>query len=228
MQGISRYNQPKTLELDMALHEIRNPFTLIYSTLQLIENQHPEVSDFKYWKELLADVEYTQLLIRDLSSYNQSSELHLRTIRSHDFFKSIALAFAASLTDGSIEFRSRISPSLPDITGDSIKLRQALFNLFCNAKDALANTVYAQISFNVSETEQGILLRVKDNGCGIPPSRLAHIFEPFVTYKQNGTGLGLAIVRQILDAHHGTVHVSSTPNIGTVFTLTLPVKPDSQ
>lgn len=228
MQEISQYAPAKSMGLDMALHEIRNPFTLIYSTLQLIEAQHPEVSDFKYWKELLEDVEYTKLLLRDLSSYNKCASLNCQIIRSHDFFKSAALTFAASLSESPVEFISRVSPSLPDITGDIVKLKQALFNLFYNAKEALADIPYARISFEALETKNGILLRIRDNGCGISHEQLDHIFEPFVTYKQNGTGLGLAIAKQIIDAHNGTIQAASAPNIGTVFSVILPVKTDCQ
>ncbi|HTR79320.1 MAG TPA: ATP-binding protein, partial [Gemmatimonadaceae bacterium] len=64
---------------------------------------------------------------------------------------------------------------------------------------------------------------VQDSGCGIPPERLADIWEPYVTTKVGGTGLGLAITRQTVLAHDGAVSAESTPGLGTTIRLTLPV-----
>ena len=67
-----------------------------------------------------------------------------------------------------------------------------------------------------------VWLRVRDNGPGIPPETLARIFNPFYTSKASGTGLGLAISKKLVDAHGGSIDVSSTPGQGSEFVLTLP------
>ena len=61
------------MDISTISHEIRNPLTLVYSTLQLIESQHPEVLKFAHWSELHQDIEYMKLLLEDLSSYNNGS-----------------------------------------------------------------------------------------------------------------------------------------------------------
>jgi two-component system, NtrC family, sensor histidine kinase HydH len=66
-------------------------------------------------------------------------------------------------------------------------------------------------------------LRVSDTGAGIPPERLATIWQPYVTNKPGGTGLGLAIVRQTVLAHHGRVDASSTKEEGTEIVMALPI-----
>jgi signal transduction histidine kinase len=66
-------------------------------------------------------------------------------------------------------------------------------------------------------------LRVRDTGAGIPPERLATIWQPYVTSKPGGTGLGLAIVRQTVLAHHGLVDASSTTGEGTEIVMALPI-----
>jgi signal transduction histidine kinase len=65
---------------------------------------------------------------------------------------------------------------------------------------------------------------VRDRGAGIAASKLARIWEPYVTHKAGGTGLGLAIVRQTLHAHGGTASAASTPGEGTTITLALPME----
>jgi signal transduction histidine kinase len=66
---------------------------------------------------------------------------------------------------------------------------------------------------------------VRDNGVGIPPDRLARIFDPYYTTRAGGTGLGLATVKRIVEAHGGRIQVDSTPNVGSTFTLRFPVIP---
>ena len=65
------------MEISTISHEIRNPLTLVYSTLQLIESQHPEVLTFSHWTELHQDIEYMKFLLEDLSSYNNGERLEL-------------------------------------------------------------------------------------------------------------------------------------------------------
>ena len=73
--------------------------------------------------------------------------------------------------------------------------------------------------------EEDLLILFHDNGCGIPADDLDKIFEPFFTTRNKGTGLGLAISKRIIEQHHGTITVTSTPRKGTSFTIRLPRQP---
>ena len=216
------------MEISAVSHEIRNPLTLVYSTLQLIESQHPEVASFQHWDEMRRDIEYMNELLNDLSLYNNNDQLRLAPVDSNTLFKTAALSFASSIVHTDIQFTSTIPPQLPSIYADAVKLRQLLLNLLTNAKDAVYPAALKgrtpAIFLEVSAGHQFLTVRVQDNGCGIPSDRIAHIFEPFVTHKQHGTGLGLAISAGIAKAHNGSLTVTSDPEICTVFTLTLPVQ----
>ena len=220
------------MEISAISHEIRNPLTLVYSTLQLIESQHPEVTYYEHWDEMHRDIEYMNELLNDLSVYNNSDLLKLSPVDSNTFLKTVALSFAASIVHTDIQFTSTIPPQLPSIYADALKLRQLLLNLLTNAKDAVypapLNARIPSIFFEAFTEHQSLTIRVKDNGCGIPSDRLDHIFEPFVTHKQHGTGLGLAISAGIAKAHNGTLTVTSVPEASTVFTLTLPIQDDGK
>ena len=113
------------MDISTISHEIRNPLTLVYSTLQLIESQHPEVLEFAHWSELHQDIEYMKLLLEDLSSYNNGERLDLAPLSTGSFFRRIALSFASSIIDTDIEFTSYIPEDLPVLSADSVKLRQA-------------------------------------------------------------------------------------------------------
>lgn len=211
-------------ELSTLSHEIRNPLTLVYSTLQLIESQHPEVLSFSHWSELHQDIEYMKLLLEDLSSYNNGERLEYSATDASSLFRRIALSFASSIIDTDIEFISSIPEDLPVISADPIKLRQALLNLLRNACDAVATSPQKTIRLSVSLQGNSLCIKIEDSGCGIALQDQDDIFEPFITHKQDGTGLGLAITRRIIHAHHGTITLKSSPDSGTVFILTLPIK----
>lgn len=226
-QLLMRLLDSHQMTLSMVSHEIRNPLTLIYSTIQLIESQHPEVFGFKYWEDLHHDVDYMILLLDDLSRYNNSEKMNFSITDASTFFKKLALSFAASIANTDIEFISQIPSELPRLQCDTVKLQEVFLNLLSNARDSLSGRTNPFIRLSVKELSGLIHISIEDNGCGILEEHIDHIFEPFTTYKKNGTGLGLAITSRIIKSHKGTIQVTSTPGIGTTFTLTLPVKQNS-
>lgn len=223
---LTRLLESHKIEVSAISHEIRNPLTLVYSTLQLIEAQHPEVLSFRYWDTMHQDIEYMTQLLEELSSYNNGEKLSLTRINANTFFKSLVLSFAASILDTEIEFTSRIAPDLPSFMIDTIKLKQTLLNLLGNSKDAvlsLPDSELKSIRLDAAYICQSIRITVTDNGSGIDEKDLSSIFEPFVTHKKTGTGLGLAIAKRIIVAHGGSIQAESSLGDGSVFTVTLPV-----
>ena len=209
------------MDISTISHEIRNPLTLIYSTLQMIEASNPEVLNIRHWSDLHSDIEYMKQLLEELSAYNNGQRLSPSSTDFDIFLKKISLSFASSIIETDIEFISRIEPELPVMPADSIKLREVLLNLLGNARDA----VLIQQSTCSNHLDSACNC---DNGCGIAPEHLSSIFEPFVTYKSSGTGLGLPLSRRIIEAHGGTLTVHSEPNLPDcqlkiTFTLTIPI-----
>ena len=234
---ILRLLESHRMELSMISHEIRNPLTMVYSTLQLIETQHPEVQDFRHWNELHQDVEYMNLLLTDLSAYNNGGRLCPKPVPMTNFLRELALSFASSIMDSPVEFTSRIAEDLPVLSADPVKLRQVFLNLLANARDAVleqsstgsrTQNFIRAITLEADRTEEGLKICVTDTGCGIPADALLSIFQPFVTFKQSGTGLGLALASRIIQAHGGWIQADSPSDGPTVFTVFLPVQENSQ
>ena len=198
-------------------HELRNPLTTVYSTVQLIEMQHPEVKEFKYWSNLAHDLEYMDRLLTELSDFSKSERLSLRSL-----LEEISLSFAVTIADCEVQYTSKISPSITQITGDKTKLQEVFLNLLKNAYEATLpdKSIYLE-AFREGDN---IHIIVRDTGCGISKEQLPAIFEPFVTYKKNGSGLGLAICKKIITAHGGTISVESIENAGTTFSISLPIR----
>ena len=105
------------------------------------------------------------------------------------------------------------------VSGDAARLRQALANLVANA----LHSGGAVVEIGVARTAEGTEISVRDNGAGIAPELLPHIFDRFVRGPESaGSGLGLAIVADIAAAHGGSAAAASTPGVGTTITLLLP------
>ncbi len=224
---LTRLLESHRMEVSAISHEIRNPLTLVYSTLQIIETQHPEVLDFRHWDSMHQDIEYMSQLLEELSSYNNGESLSLTRIDTVMFLKKLVLSFASSILDTDIEFTSGIASNLPSIMADPVKLKQTLLNLLGNARDAVLSrpdTGTPTIRLAAEQIDLTICITITDNGSGIAAQDLTSIFDPFVTHKKNGTGLGLAITKRIITAHGGSIQAQSVLGNGSVFIVTLPVQ----
>ena len=200
-------------------HEIRNPLTTLYSTIQFIEMKHPEVKEIKHWSNLAYDIEYMNQLLDEFSNFAKSERLNLATIEMRPFLEHLSLSFASSLAQTEVEYTSKIDPCISQITGDKTKLQEVFFNLLKNAFDA--TKPIGSICFRAFMEDSQLVVTVEDTGCGIEEEQLSNIFDPFVTYKKDGTGLGLAICDHIIKAHGGSISVTSEPGVGTMFRVTL-------
>lgn len=221
-----KFLHSQEMERHKICHEIRNPLTFIYSTIQLIESQHPEVKTFSYWESLCTDLEYMTHLLENFSQFNNSTTLHPETFSFRSFIEKLIISFAASCADSEIEFTSRLSNELPVFTGDPVKLRQAILNLLKNAVESIHGS--GSVSLNVWSEDTQLHIVIKDTGCGMSKEQLKEIFTPFFTSKPSGTGLGLPVVQNIILSHHGTLSVDSTPGYGTVFEISLPLRSNTE
>lgn len=202
-------------------HEIRNPLALVYSTLQLIESQHPEVSGFKHWSDMREDIEFMNSLLLELSTFNNGERLNPQPVCTYDFLSHICLSFASACVDSGIEFTSKIDSNLPDISCDRIKLHEVILNLLKNAFDAVSPA--GSVRLEAFKQNNKLKIVISDTGCGIPPEQLDEIFNVFFTNKAGGTGLGLAIAKRVIAAHQGDITVESELHKGSKFTISLPV-----
>ena len=142
-----------------------------------------------------------------------------------------ALASCQPLNAGQ-EFviEKEIQADLPLVEGDAAALRRALQNLLNNAMkyDREKRRISIRARSLVNSLGEEVRITVEDQGIGIEPAELPHIFEPFyrgsevVAAQIHGNGLGLSLVRQVIEAHRGRVSVVSVPGQGSAFTLHLP------
>jgi signal transduction histidine kinase len=123
--------------------------------------------------------------------------------------------------------QKHISPDLPLVAGDRTTLRHAIRNLVDNA----LKYGRERVSIAAAARGGGVEIRVEDQGRGIPPEELPHLFDPFYRGKNaieeqiHGTGLGLCLTKRIVEAHDGSIRVTSAPGKGTQFVVKLPALP---
>jgi two-component system NtrC family sensor kinase len=114
---------------------------------------------------------------------------------------------------------------LPEVKCLASQLNQVFMNLLVNAAQAIKNR--GVITIATGSNDGWVWVKISDNGSGIPQENLKRIFEPFFTTKPvgSGTGLGLSLSYSIVNKHGGRIEVASKPDVGTVFTIKLPVVP---
>jgi signal transduction histidine kinase len=110
---------------------------------------------------------------------------------------------------------------MPPIYGSKDQLEQVFMNLAINAQAAMDKG--GTLTIRAHRRGENIVIEFQDDGCGIKPEHIDRIFDPFYSTKPNGTGLGLFVSYGIIQGHNGTIQVESKVNVGTKFTMTLPI-----
>jgi signal transduction histidine kinase len=126
------------------------------------------------------------------------------------------------LGEANIDVVFDLDAELPTVLVDPKYLKQALLNVIKNAMQAIGSG--GEIRIVTEESPDGdVLIRIMDNGEGIPEAIMGKIFEPYFTTRRSGTGLGLVIVYKIIKELGGEIKVKSKEGEGTVFSIKLPV-----
>ncbi|MBP7686893.1 MAG: PAS domain S-box protein [Thermoflexales bacterium] len=225
--------QIKSRFIAMASHDFRTPLTGILTSAELLENYGPRLSDDKklaYLQRIQTGVKHMTQLLDDVLDIERAEAGKLTCVPAPLDLVAVSrvLLDEAQITatpQHTVEFAHQ-----GDFTGaqlDEKLLRRILINLIGNALKY--SPAGGPVRLSLHRDQAHAVFTVSDRGLGIPPEAQRHLYEPF--YRAHnvgetpGTGLGLPIVKQAVDAHHGTIEVSSTLGVGTTFIIKLPVCP---
>jgi signal transduction histidine kinase len=211
-------------------HELGNPLTVLRTDLDMLRQDLDPETRAEIVEEADKEAERMARLVEELLQLS-AAEMSLPSV--DDAAVDLAdVAVRAVTRVHSLAGARKVELSLdrhPVVRGDRDRLGQILNNLLDNAIRHTAQD--GEIQVLVREQGSSAILMVKDNGVGIASEHLPHVFERFYrvdrarSRSSGGTGLGLAIARMIAQSHGGNLQVESSPGVGTVFTLTLPVRP---
>ncbi len=215
-------------------HEIMNSITPISSLASTVDAMLKNAPDGGLHAEAIGDIaaavstihRRSEGLIHFVNKYRDVSKMpqpNIRRVKAAELVYGVRLLMDRALTTNDIHFSVSVTPETLEIDVDPELLEQVLLNLVQNSIHALAQAADRRISVSAGVDEQGkTILRVADNGRGIPNEILDKIFVPFFSTKQEGSGIGLSISQRIVRAHGGTLRAASAPGADTVFTIALP------
>lgn len=213
-------------------HEINNPLAIINEKTGLIKDL------FVLKKQYAADEKLIALVDSVIASVRRAGKITKRLLTfARNLEASIERIVVGEVLDEVISFVEKeaalrniaitveVAQATPVIESDRGKLQQIFLNIINNALGAVADGGRLTIGA-VPEGVGAVRLRFKDNGCGIPPEELPHIFDPFFSTKtgQGGTGLGLSITYNLVQEIGGTIQATSQVGVGTCFTIILPLR----
>lgn len=211
-------------------HEIRNPLVGIGLTASLLlEETDPSDPRRADLDTILSETHWLDRIVNQIVDYVRPRELASQPFNMEDLVREALSMLSTAISDKRLTVDCLIPSSLPSIQADRDLLRQVLLNVIQNAVEAMDEGGRLGLDIAVFDTshdqEPEMIIKISDSGVGISRDTLARIFEPFYTTgKPRGVGLGLAICQNIMEAHHGQIHVESKVGAGTTVTIRLPLR----
>ncbi|MGA7472808.1 MAG: ATP-binding protein [Candidatus Sulfotelmatobacter sp.] len=215
-------------------HEVNNPLSGILTYAKLLRKWvesgqagHDKREEAMQCLELIAtESRRCGDLIKNLLSLSRTAPMNVQSTDLHAVMDRCLMLVRHQLDLGGIELQLNIAKDLPRVPCDPAQIEQVLIALIMNAIDAMPRGGNLWLDARLSDDESEIEIQVRDDGAGIAPDILPHIFEPFLTTKESGhgVGLGLAISRGIVERHNGRIEVKSELGRGTTFNISLPTQ----
>ena len=208
-------------------HQLRTPLAaaLLY-TANLENPELTEASRISIAQKAVARLKHLERLIQDMLLFARGEVLGRETIIVAELMQELRQTIEPLARAREVVLAVEESAGNLLLQGNRKAIAGALTNLLENALQAAGHSAAAfpgKVQLAVHRTSDALVFVVRDNGAGMTPGVAARLFEPFFTTRAEGTGLGLAIARGVARAHGGNIEASSTPGVGTEFTLTLPL-----
>ena len=201
-------------------HEIKNPLAAISGPIQIIADDLKAGDPRKdLLKEVLGQVKRLDGTVRGLLAISKPYTPKKQLVLLGDLMERIVRMMAMHDSARGVRISLEGGEGLT-FSADPALLEQVFWNLFLNSAEAMKSG--GEIKVSIRATPKTVDMTIADSGAGIPADILPRIFRPFVTTKPSGTGLGLPLCRNIVEAHGGTIEITSDVGRGTTVRLQFP------
>ncbi|CAM3672783.1 MULTISPECIES: PAS domain-containing sensor histidine kinase [Paenibacillus] len=200
-------------------HEIRNPLTSINGFIKLLRSS--EQSNKLYFDIIESELKRIELIVNELLVLSKPETSHVsKPFDVLGIVEQIVTLMKVQAALNNIEIIPRFPAEPVYVHGEANQLKQVFINLLKNAMEAMDQG--GTITLTIQQSDSDVHIIVQDDGIGMTPEQIRSLGQPFYTTKDSGTGLGYMITKNIIHNHGGSIHVESSPEQGTSFTIQLP------
>ncbi|MEH0022571.1 MAG: ATP-binding protein [Desulfobacter sp.] len=213
-------------------HEIRNPLSGIYIYLKALKQIYNQMGDITRVVSIIDKIELAsnkiESIIQRVMDFSRPSRPQFVMADLNRYIDEVTKLTAVTLRKHSIRLVKHLDPALPECYAEPHLIEQVILNLVTNAAEAmkgLEGEKVIELSTALGREQKHIIIRVRDNGPGIPHAHQSKIFDPFYTTKANSSGIGLSICHRIILDHGGTLKFNTPDDQGAEFVISLPLAP---
>lgn len=209
-------------------HSVRNPLTSVKMRLFSMERTLALTSDQKEDFEVISEeIRHIDTIVGNFLEFSRPPKLKMQKVSPSDSVDMAIQLLRHRLESYEVKVEVQRKTRLPEITADPDQLKEVLVNLVVNACEAMVDG--GSIKISEEENVDGnlgpvVVIKVSDNGPGVPGPIQEKLFQPFFSTKEEGTGLGLSIATRIVEEHGGWLDLRSKQGEGATFIITLPEK----
>ncbi len=206
-------------------HDIKNPLTTMKLSMQQLErvSNNPEQAAAYLRKAITRLIEQIDSLAQIASEFSMFANLDIRQKSDMVVNEVVESVYDLFSEQKNVALDLNIPENRYHILGDKNHLIRVFNNLVINAIQAIPSDRQGQIHVSLIRQGDSAVIKISDNGGGIPPEIRERVFEPNFTTKTSGSGLGLAICKKIIEAHDGTIRFETRENEGTDFFVEMPI-----
>ena len=199
-------------------HEIRNPLAIIKGYLQMGQEKTFKLNE--HINLLVTEIDRINNIVNELLMIAKPTDIMFENKNINTIVREVVQLFSIEAS----QQKTRINVSDLDQFNtycNESKLKQVFINILKNALEAI--TTNGEINISIYEKDEAnFCVKIEDNGCGVEESHLQHIGDPFYSLKDKGIGLGMTVSLSIIEAHKGSIQITSQVNVGTSFEVMLP------
>jgi signal transduction histidine kinase len=204
------------------VHEVKNPLGIIKVSAGTLRQRARDDASSTLCACIEDEVDRMDATVRRLLELARPPQPALKPTDVGALIRQTLERLAPDLAAARIDVRCELGDT-PRVNADAEWIRNALLNLFLNAREAMPSGGALSVRMRPAAEKEHVEIEVEDSGVGMDEATRRQLFRPFFTTRHGGTGLGLAIVKRVIEDHKGAIRVESRPGRGSRFTLTLPL-----